>query len=95
MYIYTDEESRKKICKFFKEKRIAKNITQLEISLFLGYSSPQSISNFERGLALLPLKDLATVGKQLAIPKKLLLDFLLEESRKSLERLILDRLTGL
>ena len=38
--------------------RIKKGLTQREVSLRLGYSSAQFISNFERGIAVPPLKKL-------------------------------------
>lgn len=40
---------------FFKEKRTASGLTQLDVARKLGYTSAQFISNFERGLCSLPL----------------------------------------
>ena len=43
---------------YLQELRIKKNLTQREVSLRLGYSSAQFISNFERGIAAPPTKKL-------------------------------------
>lgn len=43
---------------YLQELRIKKNLTQREVSLRLGYSSAQFISNFERGIAAPPAKKL-------------------------------------
>ena len=44
--------------RYFQVCRENAGITQRELSEALGYTSPQIISNFERGLADLPLKKL-------------------------------------
>ncbi len=41
---------------YLKELRRKAGLTQREVSLALGYSSAQFISNFERGIVLPPLK---------------------------------------
>ncbi len=46
----------KKLGKLFKSNREKNGITQRQASERLGYSSPQFVSNFERGLCALPLK---------------------------------------
>lgn len=46
----------KKLGKLFKSHREKLSITQRQASDKLGYSSPQFVSNFERGLCALPLK---------------------------------------
>jgi len=43
---------------YLQELRIKKGLTQREVSLRLGYSSAQFISNFERGIAVPPRKKL-------------------------------------
>lgn len=46
--------------KHLKELREKSKMTQREVSDALGYSSAQFISNFERGIALPPLKKMKT-----------------------------------
>lgn len=41
---------------YFKIKRLALDLNQREVSEFLGYNSPQFISNVERGMCQLPMK---------------------------------------
>ncbi len=43
---------------YLKDLRTRAGLTQREVSIALGYSSAQFISNFERGIALPPLKKL-------------------------------------
>lgn len=44
--------------KLLKDARIAKGLSQRDVSQELGYTSPQFISNIERGLCMPPLKQL-------------------------------------
>jgi len=46
---------------YLKELRDNANLTQREVSMALGYSSAQFISNFERGIALPPLNKMKTL----------------------------------
>ena len=51
---------------FLKEKRARVGLTQSEVASKLGYSSPQFVSNWERGLASPPvfvLRDLTKLYK--------------------------------
>lgn len=43
------------VAEFFKKARENANMTQKEISDKLGYSTPQFISNVERGICLFPM----------------------------------------
>lgn len=45
----------KSIGTFLKSRRIERGLTQAELAKALGYSSPQFVSNWERGLCLPPL----------------------------------------
>lgn len=52
--------------KMFYEARIAQDISQAKVADAMGYTSPQFISNVERGLCLMPasrVKDWAKVCK--------------------------------
>ena len=49
------EYDRKKLGTFLRGAREKANMTQMEISGRLGYSSPQFISNIERGVSVVPL----------------------------------------
>ncbi len=46
-----------------REIREAANLTQKDVSDHLGYTSPQFISNTERGICRFPVKNLKLLGK--------------------------------
>ena len=46
---------------YLQEKRIKAGLSQGAVATKLGYSSPQFISNFERGLCAPPLNKLKTI----------------------------------
>lgn len=55
---------RAKLSEYLRSKRIESGLTQAEVATRLGYTSPQFISNWERGLASPPafiIKDLAKI----------------------------------
>lgn len=57
-------KSRGKLSEYLKTKRIATGLTQSEVATRLGYTSPQFISNWERGVASPPafiIKELAKI----------------------------------
>jgi transcriptional regulator with XRE-family HTH domain len=54
------------MAQFLKEKRMKIGLTQSDVARKLGYSSPQFVSNWERGLASPPvfiLRDLTKIYK--------------------------------
>ena len=53
------EYDKKKLGKFLKGLREKTSLTQTDVSNRLGYSSPQFISNIERGISVAPLSTLA------------------------------------
>ncbi len=53
------EYDRKKLGTYLKEVREQAAYTQADVSTKLGYTSPQFISNIERGISVIPLKTLA------------------------------------
>ncbi|MBN8554365.1 MAG: helix-turn-helix transcriptional regulator [Deltaproteobacteria bacterium] len=71
---------------FFKKKREVLKKTQKEASDFLGYSSPQFISNFERGLCGLPLNKLKKLGDFYGISVKQLSKVIMDAYRRYLEQ---------
>lgn len=68
-----------------KEKRIEKGITQMSLARDLGYSSPQFVSNWERGMCSPAFDTLPTVCKILGIPKKEIIEIIIDETRSELE----------
>lgn len=50
------------LAKFLKEKRLAAGLSQRDVAIHLGYSTPQFISNWERGVSNPPISTLKTLG---------------------------------
>jgi transcriptional regulator with XRE-family HTH domain len=46
------------LSRLFRQERLKSGLTQDKVCRILGYSSPQFLSNFERGLCMMPLKKL-------------------------------------
>lgn len=59
---------------FLRDARVAKGLTQGYVAKQLGYSSPQFISNFERGIALPPVKKLKLIIKLYGLSATALID---------------------
>jgi transcriptional regulator with XRE-family HTH domain len=73
---------------FMQSARLKAGLSQRELSNYLGYSSAQFISNFERGIALPPLTKLAKMAKKLKLPVKELPGFYARAAaRKAIEAL--------
>ncbi len=61
-----------------KTARERVGMTQQAVAMKLSYSSPQFVSNWERGLAMPPMDVLPHLSKILAIPPKELIEALCE-----------------
>jgi transcriptional regulator with XRE-family HTH domain len=67
---------------YLQAMRTKAGLTQREVSLALGYSSAQFISNFERGIAVPPLKKLKVLVKMYDMPVETVMDMILEAERE-------------
>lgn len=54
---------KRRLGEYLKSKREAANLTQYIVAEELGYTSPQFISNIERGISVAPLKTLSRMLK--------------------------------
>lgn len=68
-----------------KDKRVEKGITQMSLARELGYSSPQFVSNWERGMCSPAFDTLPTICKILGIPKREIIEIIIDETRNELE----------
>lgn len=75
------------IAKLVKTKRLghSKTYSQTELSTLLGYKNGQFISNVERGLCSIPLKNLKRLCEVLEISQADLKGALLKDFEKTLE----------
>jgi transcriptional regulator with XRE-family HTH domain len=67
---------------YLQTMRTKAGLTQREVSLALGYSSAQFISNFERGIAVPPLKKLKTLVKMYDMPVETVMEMILDAERE-------------
>lgn len=75
---------------FLKTKREAAKLSQSEVAKNLGYSSPQFISNFERGLCAPPLAALKRIAEVYKISRKELIGMMMAQQRQYLEAFFAD-----
>lgn len=71
---------------YLKEKRIQAGLTQSEVAKKLGYSSPQFVSNWERGLANPPVFVLRDLTKMYKVPVDQMFDLIVEDFKQELQR---------
>lgn len=67
---------------YLQKMRLEANLTQREVSEALGYSSAQFISNFERGIAVPPLKKLKVLVKMYGMPVDTVMEMILNAERE-------------
>lgn len=60
------------------------NVTQAQVAQELGFSSPQYISNMERGLTHLPVKHFRKVSQLLGVPMRDMVDHRIRDERHKL-----------
>lgn len=77
-----------KLADYLKEKRIAAGLTQKAVSDALGYSTPQFISNWERGLASPPLTALAQLVELYGLNSSELIELIMREQEGELRRVL-------
>lgn len=83
------EYDRKKLGNYLKDVRERADLTQADVSNKLGYTSPQFISNIERGISVVPLKTLARMVSLYKVNPEAVTKIILESQRK----LLRDKLT--
>lgn len=72
------------LLKKFREMR---GLTQKQVSDKLGYSSPQFVSNWERGVSMPPMNSLKKVARILKLEKETLGDHVLADFETELREL--------
>ncbi len=70
---------------YLRQKRVDSGLSQLDVARELGYSSPQFVSNWERGLVSPPLETIAVLIDLYKIPANEVISKILEETRDYLE----------
>ena len=65
--------------KMFREYREAKGLTQSQVASLLGYSSPQFVSNAERGLCRLPFEAISQLVKLYELDPEMIIEYLVRQ----------------
>jgi transcriptional regulator with XRE-family HTH domain len=81
---YALKRDYEKLGSYLAEQRKKAGLTQREVSLHLGYSSAQFISNFERGISSPPNKRLKSLVKLIDLKEDKLIKLSLEGQRLTL-----------
>lgn len=71
---------------YLRQKRLDSGLSQLDVAKVLGYSSPQFVSNWERGLVSPPLETIAVLIDLYKIPSGEVVNKILDETRAYLEQ---------
>ena len=71
--------------KFLAEQRTRAGLTQRDVARRLGYTTPQFVSNWERGVALPPLSDLPLITSLYNLQPEEVIDRVVELQRASYE----------
>ena len=74
----------KKIGEYFRTRREAKGLTQEEIARFLGYSSKQIVSNWERGVCSPPLNQVSALIRVLGLDESEVAEVFIDATREEL-----------
>jgi transcriptional regulator with XRE-family HTH domain len=70
---------------YLRQKRLDSGLSQLDVARELGYSSPQFVSNWERGLVSPPLETIAVLIDLYKIPANEVVSKIMTETRTYLE----------
>lgn len=76
---------------YLRQKRLDSGLSQLDVARVLGYSSPQFVSNWERGLVSPPLETIAVLIDIYKMPANEVINRILDETRANLESTLLGR----
>lgn len=74
---------------YLQKKRVKAGLSQGDVAKALGYSSPQFISNFERGLCAPPLPKLKSIINMYDLSPEAVMNLMLKEQEKHLRKALL------
>ncbi len=83
-----------KTSELIKRARIARNMSQNELSSLLGYKNGQYLSNIERGLCAIPVKKLVAAAHYLKLDVHILRMALIEDFTAALDKEINVQIAG-
>lgn len=71
---------------YLKRARVAAGLSQRDVSNKMGYSTPQFISNWERGVSLPPMKSFKKLASILKIKEEDIAEFCFQHDLKELRK---------
>jgi len=77
--------------RYLREQRVKSSLTQSQVAESLGYTSPQFISNIERGLCSAPAKHLRGFLKLYRIEMDELISVILKQEEQNLRQTLTDQ----
>lgn len=92
--VYASPRNYTALGRYLQEMRRRAKLTQREVSLDLGYSSAQFISNFESGIASPPLSKLPRLVELYQIPVERLISLILEGEKESIQSVLRPNFRG-
>lgn len=81
-----NKRPRAKIAAYIRTCREKAGVTQAVVADALGYSSPQFISNWERGTSVPPISAIPTLAKTIKVSPEKFIDLYVESTKVMLER---------
>ena len=78
----------KRLCAFLKDARINSGLTQRDLSDSLGYTSPQYVSNWERGVSSPPMDKLYELVRLLKLNPEEILTILQADQEELVRRVL-------
>lgn len=87
----TTEGSFSRIGEYFRDKRIAANLTQGEVAEALDLATGQFISNWERGRSMPPMIYLPKLVKLFRLNKSEVMELYLEEQERFLKQVLYNK----
>jgi transcriptional regulator with XRE-family HTH domain len=78
----------KEVADLIRAKRKHKKMTMMELAAELGYTSPQFVSQFERGMAQIPLETIGKITVLLNIPEKTVVEMVMSDLERETKSLI-------
>ncbi|HWU44205.1 MAG TPA: helix-turn-helix transcriptional regulator [Bdellovibrio sp.] len=75
-----------RLSEFLKEKRVSAHMTQGQVAEILGYTSPQFVSNWERGMSYPPVETLKQLAKIYDVKQEEVFQVFLKSSIEDMEK---------
>lgn len=86
LLVVRTKDNRTFLAKILREARIKKGLSQIDVSKKLGYDSSQFVSNWERSLAVPPVKSLKKIASIYGLETDKLYDMFLKMTLEKVER---------